>query len=430
MTNFGGKFSKVQLVKTRLNIKVIIFLGSFLKMSAKHRFSFGQAQFASGFLAAALVASTIGCSDQQDRSQSRGGSSKASDIAPEPEAAGELSVLIWEDYISPEVVGKFESTHNAKVRLTEAANSEEFKQKLSEDPSAYDLVVTDERTLVELVSLRLLRSFDSKVLSGFQAVDAKFAPPKREAVQYSVPYLWGLTVLAGKKDVIPEAEPSWDLIWREDLRVGLIDEPFDLIWFGLIALGYEPETATEAQIDEVVSKLSKRFPDMTSAMFDPVTGLDALEAGELDLLITYNGDGLLRASQNSAIDIVIPREGAPIWIDSFGLTRDAQNPKLAITFITYMSLPEPSAHNANFLHYATPIRAAHPHVEKALLNNPDLYPDPSVLARCRFVRFPESLEKYVHQAAARIVTGNRVRPVRTESEPLTSAEKTEIVPED
>lgn len=399
-------------------------------MSAQHRFSFGQAQYAPGLLVAALVAFSVGCSDQLDSLKSSDGSSKATDIVLEPEAPGELSVLIWEDYISPEVVQKFESTHSATVKLTEAANSEEFKQKLSEEPSAFDLIVTDERTLVELLSLRLLRSFDSEILAGFQAVDAKFAPPNREAVQYSVPYLWGLTVLAGKKDIISSSEPSWGLIWREDLRVGLIDEPFDLIWFGLIALGYEPETATKEQIDEVVSKLSNRFPDMTAAMFDPVTGLDALEAGELDLLITYNGDGLLRASQNSAIDIAIPREGAPIWIDSFGLTRDAQHPELAIRFITYMSLPEPSAQNANFLHYATPIRAAHPFVEKELLNNPDLYPDNSVLAKCRFVRFPSNLEKYVHQAAARIVTGNRVRPVKKESDPITSAEKAEIVSED
>lgn len=370
--------------------------------------SFQLARVLFVFLAVATISLLSGCGDRGEDRRKKDNVSDVEVAGPGP-TTHELSVLIWEDYVSPEVIQNFESTHGATVKLTEAANSEEFKQKLSEAPSAFDLVVTDERTMSELVLLRLLRPFQPEVLAAFKEVDQRLSPPENTAEQYSVPYLWGLTVLAGRSDVISGMVPSWSQIWREDLRVGLIDEPFDLIWFGLVALGHEPESATEAHIDEVVAKLAERFPDITSAMFDPISGLDALEAGELDLLITYNGDGLLRADQNSSVDILIPIEGAPIWIDGFALTRDSPNPELANRFISYMSLPEFSAKNASFLHYATPVLTAQAHVEERLLKTPELYPDPAVMEKCRFVRFPKGLERYVHQAVVRLVSGGRSR---------------------
>ena len=82
----------------------------------------------------------------------------------------------------------------------------------------------------------------------------------------------------------------------------------------LLALGYDPSTATNDQVDEATSRIVERFPDLTKHMVDLISGLDALEAGELDLLVTYNGDALTRASKNAGIKVILPREGAPIWV--------------------------------------------------------------------------------------------------------------------
>lgn len=328
----------------------------------------------------------------------------------------ELSLLIWHDYISPEVVKAFEESNGVKVVISEASNSEEFKQRLSEEPSRFDLIVTDERTITELVSLKLLRAFDPAMLSNLPQTDAQLAPWNEVSVRYSIPYLWGLTILAGKNDVFAETEPSWSLLWRDDLKIGVLDEPFDLIWLGLVASGVDPARATKSQIDEAVEKLSRRFPDITNVMFDAVSGLDALESGDLDLLVTYNGDGLTRASSNPDIRVAIPSEGAPIWVDSFALTRDSVNPELANKFILFLSNPESSAQNATYLRYATPIIEAHLHVEPALRADPALYPASEMMEKCRFVRFQEDVEKYVHQAASRLITGSRSRSVVVESE--------------
>lgn len=333
----------------------------------------------------------------------------------------ELSLLIWHEYISPEVVKEFEEANAVEVLITEASNSEEFKQRLSEEPSKFDLIVTDERTIAELVSLRQLREFEPGIISSSPPIDAQLAPWNAEAARYSIPYLWGLTVLAGKTEVLSDTDPSWSLLWREDLKIGVLDEPFDLIWLGLVASGVDPSTASKEQIDEAVAKLSSRFPDITSVMFDSASGLDALEAGELDLLVTYNGDGLTRASKNPNIRVAIPREGAPIWLDSFALTRDTVNPELANRFISFMNRPESSARNATYLRYATPLREAYAHVDPSLRSDPTLYPVSEMMEKCHFVRFPEIMEKYVHQSAARLITGRRSRPLVIETDSDTTA---------
>jgi spermidine/putrescine-binding protein len=321
-----------------------------------------------------------------------------------------LSLLIWDEYIAPEVVAKFENECNARLLVTEVDNSEQLKQELASAPDRYDVVVTDEQTLRELIQLKLLKELALPESEAAPVRSESFlASPADPGNGYSVPYLWGLTVIAGKTKVLEGVEPSWNLIWREDLRIALLDEPSDLIWIGLLALGYDPAEATPAQIEEAASRIGKRFPDLKHDMKDLVSGLDALEADEIDLLVTYNGDAISRAEQNPAIRAILPAEGAPLWVDSFAIPRDAPSPELASRFIHFMTTPENSALSANALHYASPNPGARERVEPRLLSNEVLYPRPELAAKCRFVRYAPELEKTVRQAVVGLVSGHHSR---------------------
>jgi len=334
-----------------------------------------------------------------------------------------LSLLIWEEYLVPDVVAKFEAEFGARLKVTEVENSERLKQALASRPTDYDVVVADELTMRELISLRLIRELDAgETTVKLAKTNTLLASPLDPGNQYTVPYLWGLTVLAGRAEVLRDVTPSWSLIWREDLRVAVLDEPYDLVWLGLLALGYDPSMATKVQIDEATSRIEKRFPDLTDHMLDLISGLDALEAGELDLLITYNGDALSRASGNPSITVVLPNEGGPIWVDSFAVSRDAPNPGLAYRFIEFMSRPEISAETANSLNYASPNPNALASLDPSLRANPVLYPEESVMKKCRFVNFPVEVVKHVNQSIFRIISGGRIRGVAAEAERIQAAE--------
>lgn len=337
-----------------------------------------------------------------------------------------ISILIWADYLTQEVLDGFMRDSGAQISVTEVSNTEELKQALASRPNTFDIVVADETTLRELRDLRLLLELDTaKLPSENVLIEPFLTTPTDPGNRFTVPYLWGYTVLAGRSDLLNGLEPSWSLLWRKDLRIALLDEPSDLMWGALLALGYNPGAATEAQIDEAAAKLAKRFPDITRSMFDQITILDKLEAGEVDLVMTYNGDALTRMSKVPGIELVVPREGSPLWLDSFAISRDAPNAALAYQFIAHMSRPEISAQSATELNYASPNRAALPFMDKTLLENLSLYPGPEIIEKCSFVLFPPETEKYASQVMLTLISESRSRSFALEAAERETAARTE-----
>lgn len=344
------------------------------------------------------------------------------DVSEKPE----VSLLIWEEYIAPSVIEGFTSETGVRVAVTEIDNSEQLKQALASRPEGFDVVVADEMTMRELIDLRLLAELDEgKLGASVGQLEPFLTSAFDSGNRFTIPYHWGLTVLAGKSGILSGADCSWSLLWREDLRIALLDEPSDLMWVALLAFGYDPGAATEAQIDEAAAKLAKRFPDITRSMFDQITILDKLEAGEVDLVMTYNGDALTRMSKVPGIELVVPREGSPLWLDSFAISRDAPNAALAYQFIAHMSRPEISAQSATELNYASPNRAALPFMDKTLLENLSLYPGPEIIEKCSFVLFPPETEKYASQVMLTLISESRSRSFALEAAERETAARTE-----
>ncbi len=322
----------------------------------------------------------------------------------------EISLLIWEDYLAAPVINQFRTDTGVRVKVTEVDNSEQLRQRLAATPAAFDVVVADEQSMKELIELRLLSELDKEKLGAKAAQVEPFLDLACDkGTCFTIPYLWGLTVLVGRSELFSQSEPSWAMIWREDLKIALLDEPADLMWMALLALGYDPAEAIESQIDEAAARLAERFPDITRSMKDQQTILDLLEAGEVDLAVSYNGDALTRMADAPGIEIVVPREGAPLWLDSFAISRDTTNVELAHRFIDYMTKPETSALSATGLNYASPNRAALPMMDKAVLNNRVLYPGADLIKKCSFVRFPPETEKYVKAVMLRLISESRSR---------------------
>lgn len=339
----------------------------------------------------------------------------------------ELSLLVWEDYIAPSVLDQFTAESGARVKVTEFDNSEQLKQLLASAPDSFDVVVADEHSVEELIELQLLAELKKEKLGvSPEQIEPFLSPVFDSGNRFKVPYLWGLTVLAGRAEIFPQSEPSWAMLWREDLKIALLDEPDDLMWMALLGLGMDPLSATREQIDEAAAKLADRFPEFATSMRDQGTILDQLEAGEVDLVMTYNGDALRRMADIPGIEIVVPGEGAPLWLDSFAISRDAPNIDLAHQFIAYMTTPKNSALSAKELSYASPNRAALPLIDKTLLNDPALYPGPELMAKCSFVRFSPETENYVKQVMLELISESRSRSVEADgAEEETASRPTE-----
>jgi spermidine/putrescine-binding protein len=75
----------------------------------------------------------------------------------------------------------------------------------------------------------------------------------------------------------------------------------------------------------------------------------------------------------------VPTEGGTLWVDNLCIPAQAPHPDLAHAFIAFTLEPEIAAMISNGNQYASPVAAADPHLDPALLANPAVYPPPAVM---------------------------------------------------
>lgn len=330
-----------------------------------------------------------------------------------------LSVLSWSEYFVPDVIAEFENSHFAEVQVTEIDNTEELIQSLAIEPGRYDVVIADDKSLKTLIELQLVGELDQAQLPGMVNISDEFKGLYFDSEnRFSVPYLWGTTVIAYREDAFSEVDRSWNLLWNPKVkgRVAMIDEPEDLFFVALLLQKVNPERATEEQIARAADLLTRNFVENGGRMRNYLSALDDLESGELDAVVTYSGDAANRSAKGSGIAFFVPDEGSLRWVDSFAVSRDAPNRKLAIQFIEFMLSPQSAARTANGLHYSSPNSAARPLIDSSLLGNPGLYPDDRLLEKCRFVRFSPESHPLVKQGVQRMIESLRSKGVELDGE--------------
>lgn len=286
-----------------------------------------------------------------------------------------LLILNWGEYISDEVVEKFEQEFNADVIISLADSNELFYSKVKDGTTAYDLVVPSDYMIEKMVSKDLLQKIDLSKLDNYDIINNPFMSGVlgiqekmfEGNVEYHVPYFWGTFGLMynKNKDGLEEAvnEYGWKAFFEEDkrpknTRVGMYDVPRFAYAASLLYNDMSPNLATSAALDLSYKTLSTfKFHEW---------GTDTLKKGisadNLDLAFVYTGDFLdalyvkLEETKLEDIkfDIYIP-ENTIAFMDSLVITKNARHVDLAHKFINFMLEPENAYLNASVIGYCTPL---------------------------------------------------------------------------
>jgi spermidine/putrescine transport system substrate-binding protein len=299
-----------------------------------------------------------------------------------------LVLYSWDDYCSLELLDRFEKETGIHVDYQKFEEPEEVEAKLRSDPRSIDVLVVDSFNLNKLRQLRLLRELDKSKLPNLQHMGSEFLNQECDpGNSVSVPYQWGTTLIAYRKDRIPEPARSWNLLWdpRYKGHVMMLDDSFEALAMTLILHGRPVNTLDPKDYElaerELLSHLEKQ-----QARYLPANDLkEALVSGEVWAAMCYSGDAAFAAEKDDAIDFFVPKEGATKWIDSLGVARDTQVPEAAHRFLNFMMDPAVAALNGNFLRFATPNLAATALLDPELRNDERIYPPEEVLARCTFL---------------------------------------------
>ena len=308
--------------------------------------------------------------------------------SPRASAPARVSVLSWKDYFSPEVCEQFTKDTGIEIDWRYYENLEEMNALLRSESGAFDVVVLDDMSLAELQELQILHPLDLARVPHFPNIDPRWINLAFDrGNKYSVPFMWGTTLVAYRKDKITDPVKSWALLWDEKLRGHLLmlTEKSDVYAVTMLSLGLRFSDKTDANLDRCTAKLKQQVESVDVRYMDIYAAKEALLKGDCWAFLAYSGDAAGLVEKDENIAYFIPKEGAPLWLDSFAMPREAPHTEAGYRFIDYMTEAKAAAGNANFLSYATANRAALPFLNPDLLANPEINPPEEVLSRCAFI---------------------------------------------
>jgi putrescine transport system substrate-binding protein len=210
---------------------------------------------------------------------------------------------------------------------------------------------------------------------------------------------------------------SWDMIFRpenlarfKDCGIHMLDSSDDILAAALKYLGLDPNSKEPGEIERAADLVAKIRPAVRK--FHSSEYLNALASGEICLVIGWSGDikqAQKRAAEaNNGVEIryVIPREGAQMFFDNLAIPKDARNPLEAHAFIDYLQRPEIAARNSNFLGYANGNQASQKFINRAILDDPTVYPDEQTMQRLYvIVAHDQKTQRLMNRLWTRIKTG-------------------------
>lgn len=310
-----------------------------------------------------------------------------------------VNIYMWADMIPRDVIQDFEKQTGISVVYDTFDSNDILETKLLTNHASYDVVSPSIFPYVEgqieagvyrplSASLRkMVRSLDRDIL----ALAAK-ADPQHVFV---IPYVWGVTGFAYNESSWEKNQGNFDpklsptslrvLLSQnvaqhfKDCGVSLLDEAVDVFPFALLQLGLDPNDATAENLFMAAKQIESIRPFVSR--FGMYQSSRELATGELCLVQGWASD-LVKARQAAAesrpaiqIKVVVPDEGASLWIDALAIPKTAPHPENAQRFIEFIMTPKYAAKISEHMGVATTHPQARRLVSSELLEDFCIYPN-------------------------------------------------------
>lgn len=310
-----------------------------------------------------------------------------------------LRMYNWSDYIAEDTLANFQKETGIRVIYDVFDSNELLEAKLLSGRSGYDLVVPSQSFLAKQIQAGVFSKLDRSKLTNY----ANLSPQLMEQLQasdpdneHAVPYLWGTNGIGYNidkvKEVLGDDAPvdSLELVFNpkyaEKLaKCGLtvLDSPDEMIPQALLYLGLDPLSKSADDYKKAGELFAKIRPYIT--YFHSSRYITDLANGDICVAYGFSGDVFQAAARadeaGNGVNITysIPKEGANLWFDMLAIPADATNKDNAHTFINYLLRPEVISGITNYVAYANANTPSEKLVDKAIIENPAIYPTKAVL---------------------------------------------------
>ena len=295
-----------------------------------------------------------------------------------------LNLYTWSNYLPQEVIQQFTKETGIKINITEYDNNETMYVKLKTSKhSGYD-VITPSSYYVERMSKQgMLHPIDKSKLTGLHnlnpiLLNREFDPKNK----YSIPYLWGGTgIIVNTRYIDKNKVTSWRDFWDPKYKNQLmvLNDMRDAFSIALLILGYSINDTNPKHIEEAYFKLKQLLPNIKIFNIDAVPNIYIDE--DTIIGMAWNGDYKLARDENTDLHFTYPKEGFPLWLDSFVIVNDAPNLENAHKFINFMLRPEMAKQVSFGIGHSTANLAAVKLMPKKLQDDPIANPDAKTMRR-------------------------------------------------
>lgn len=305
-----------------------------------------------------------------------------------------LNVYNWGDYIDESVLNDFEQEYGVKVVYDTFATNEDLYTKLAQGGSSYDVVIPSDYMIERMIEEDMLLKINKENIPNLEKVDDKFFNLDFDPTnEYSVPYMWGTVGIIYNKTMVSDPVDSWNILWDAKYKnqIIMLNSQRDTLAVSLLRMGYSMNTRDESELEEAKLDLIQQKPLVYAYMGDEVK--DAMVGDEAAMAVVWSGDAIAMIRQNPNLEYAIPKEGTNLWFDSMVIPKTAQNPKAAEDFINFMSRPDISARNTDYIGYSTPIPEAVDLLPNDIKNSKVAYPSDEEILNAEIFKDPKDIIK-------------------------------------
>lgn len=287
-----------------------------------------------------------------------------------------ITVFNWGEYISDgtddyiDIIDEFEKTYpNIKVNYQTFDSNESLYALMKNGGTSIDVIIPSDYMIGKMIDEDMLLPLDFANIPNFEYVSDDLKNPSYDPENlYSVPYTWGVVGIIYNSDEVHPTEEQmkdWSLLWDSNYtgKILMFDNPRDAFAIAEYQLAYEkPEMADDFDINtpseqgllECTERLQEQKPVLQNYVMDQI--YDKMEQNEALIAPYYLGDWVQMAYESDALSFYLPSEAAHNkFCDAMCIPSTCSYKTEAELFINFMTDPENSRANMEYVGYASPV---------------------------------------------------------------------------
>jgi spermidine/putrescine transport system substrate-binding protein len=229
--------------------------------------------------------------------------------------------------------------------------------------TGYDIIVTTNNSpaLGELINNGWLIPLDQSMMNNFRAYAGSLvrSPPWDPGNTYTMAWQSGWTAIGYNSAAIQDPGDTVAILFDKKYagKVGMMSDPYELGSVGLLAIGVDPVTSTEADWHRAAAFLQKQKSEGIVRGYYTQDYIDNLKSGKILVSQAFSGD-IFQANlqqQYRDLKLLMPAEGGMFWTDNMCIPMHAENPKDAMVLMDYFYQPQVEAVVEYYNDYVCPV---------------------------------------------------------------------------